>query len=184
MDAGNGWIQEEDKLSQIVRPLRRQKPADNWTQEKTKEKKWMSSFFGLTATSEIHSSAELTQLPPSVSLWLQCMMGCLFELQSMLGDWQELRCLSKQWWWRGEATAEARGLSRRTTTSWTGTTMSVPMVRQRSAAWCSGRHKSPIRARIEKLEFRPFPLITSGTLWCRVCNTLLWFHNTMTTHWR
>lgn len=86
---------------------------------------------------------------------LQCMMGCRFELQ-MSGHWEELSRLSEQWWWRDEATAEARGLLRRTTMNWTGTTTSVPTVRPRSAGGsstvlCSGRDKSPENVGMEML---------------------------------
>lgn len=90
-----------------------------------------------------------------VGLRLQCMMECRFELQ-MSGHWEELSRLSEQWWWRDEATAEARGLLRRTTMNWTGTTTSVLTVRWRSAegsstVLCSGCDKSPENVGMEML---------------------------------
>lgn len=90
-----------------------------------------------------------------VGLRLQCMMECRFELQ-MSGHWEELSRLSEQWWWRDEATAEARDLLRRTTMNWTGTTTSVLTVRRHSAGGsptvlCSGRDKSPENVGMEML---------------------------------
>lgn len=78
----------------------------------------------------VDSAAERTE-PPGSCVTPGPGLDSMEVLQpSVLRSWEVKWCLSQVWGWRSTASAEARGLSRRTTSSWTGTMTSALTVRQ------------------------------------------------------
>lgn len=88
---------------------------------------WLAAQRTVPVTSKIPATNWLSQSMLGLFRWPK-----MLQLH-MLGHWTIHSCLSEQWGWTGEARPEVRGLSRQTTTSWTGTMRSVLMVRRKSA---------------------------------------------------